>query len=112
MHGSIICKNRFFISKVNFDADLDWYLTQKEVAKSRNRELGELFQSGFGIHHAGMLRSDRNLTERLFSEGLIKVFVSFRFSFSTFSICRQGGHLGEFNLLAYALLMLPYSGTA
>lgn len=44
------------------------------MSKSRNRELGELFQSGFGVHHAGMLRSDRNLTERLFSEGLIKVF--------------------------------------
>lgn len=25
------------------------------------------------MHHAGMLRSDRNLTERLFSEGAIKV---------------------------------------
>ncbi|MCO5571323.1 hypothetical protein L7F22_025061 [Adiantum nelumboides] len=50
-------------------------LFKKEVAKSRNRQLGELFQSGFGIHHAGMLRSDRNLTERLFSIGLIKVLV-------------------------------------
>lgn len=29
--------------------------------------------SGIGIHHAGMLRSDRNLVERLFGEGLIKV---------------------------------------
>jgi hypothetical protein len=25
------------------------------------------------MHHAGMLRSDRNLTERLFSDGFIKV---------------------------------------
>jgi activating signal cointegrator complex subunit 3 len=25
-----------------------------------------------GLHHAGMLRSDRNLTERLFADGLIK----------------------------------------
>lgn len=25
------------------------------------------------MHHAGMLRPDRNLTERLFSEGAIKV---------------------------------------
>lgn len=50
-------------------------LFKKEVAKSRNRQVGELFQSGFGIHHAGMLRSDRNLTERLFSIGLIKVLV-------------------------------------
>lgn len=37
-----------------------------------NREVAELFDSGFGIHHAGMLRADRTLTERLFSEGLIK----------------------------------------
>ncbi|KAG0625562.1 hypothetical protein M758_2G065100 [Ceratodon purpureus] len=50
-------------------------MMKKEVSKSRNRELGELFASGFGVHHAGMLRSDRNLTERLFSEGLIKVLV-------------------------------------
>ncbi|KAG1230569.1 hypothetical protein G6F68_019278 [Rhizopus microsporus] len=33
----------------------------------------ELFQYGFGIHHAGMLRSDRSLTERMFAEGVIKV---------------------------------------
>jgi hypothetical protein len=25
------------------------------------------------MHHAGMLRGDRNLTERLFSDGFIKV---------------------------------------
>ncbi|KAJ7519602.1 hypothetical protein O6H91_20G045600 [Diphasiastrum complanatum] len=50
-------------------------LMKKEVLKSRNKELGELFQSGFGVHHAGMLRSDRNLTERLFSTGLLKVLV-------------------------------------
>ena len=37
------------------------------------REVQELFESGIGIHHAGMLRSDRNLVERLFGEGLLKV---------------------------------------
>jgi replicative superfamily II helicase len=46
---------------------------KREVEKSRNKELKELFNWGFGIHHAGMLRSDRNLMERLFSEGLIRV---------------------------------------
>ncbi|KAK9850259.1 hypothetical protein WJX84_005584 [Apatococcus fuscideae] len=46
---------------------------QKDVKKSRNREVQDLFPTGFGMHHAGMLRSDRNLTERLFSEGAIKV---------------------------------------
>ncbi|KAI9341779.1 Sec63 Brl domain-containing protein [Zopfochytrium polystomum] len=45
----------------------------KEVAKSRNKEMKELFSSGFGIHNAGMLRSDRNLTERNFEKGLLKV---------------------------------------
>lgn len=48
-------------------------ISQKEVVKSRNREVVELFGHGFGIHHAGMLRADRSLTERLFSDGLLKV---------------------------------------
>lgn len=34
-----------------------------------------MFAEGFGIHHAGMLRQDRNLVERYFSEGFIKVLV-------------------------------------
>ncbi|KAH7652348.1 DNA helicase protein [Dioscorea alata] len=50
-------------------------LRKKEVVKSRNREVVELFGHGFGIHHAGMLRADRSLTERLFSDGLLKVLV-------------------------------------
>ncbi|KAK1394463.1 hypothetical protein POM88_013519 [Heracleum sosnowskyi] len=48
---------------------------QKDVLKSRNRELVQLFDNGVGIHHAGMLRSDRGLTDKLFSEGLLKVLV-------------------------------------
>lgn len=34
-----------------------------------------MFPEGFGIHHAGMLRSDRNLMESMFSKGHIKVLV-------------------------------------
>ena len=41
--------------------------------KSRNRELGAHFLCGMGIHHAGMLRGDRKLTEQMFSDGAIKV---------------------------------------
>ncbi|KAH6801139.1 U5 small nuclear ribonucleoprotein helicase [Perilla frutescens var. hirtella] len=48
---------------------------KKEVLKSRNRQLVQFFESAVGIHHAGMLRADRGLTERLFSEGLLKVLV-------------------------------------
>lgn len=50
-------------------------LIKKEVMKSRNKDLVELFESGVGVHHAGMLRVDRGLTERLFSDGLLKVLV-------------------------------------
>ena len=45
----------------------------KQLAKNRDKDLKELFQFGFGVHHAGMSRSDRNLTERLFKDGAIKV---------------------------------------
>ena len=43
------------------------------VKKSRNREVGLHFQNGLGIHHAGMLRGDRKLTEQMFADGAIKV---------------------------------------
>ncbi|XP_038724943.1 DExH-box ATP-dependent RNA helicase DExH14 isoform X2 [Tripterygium wilfordii] len=50
-------------------------LIKKEVQKSRNKDLVQLFDNGVGVHHAGMLRADRGLTERLFSDGLLKVLV-------------------------------------
>ena len=43
--------------------------------KSRNAELKELIQNGVGVHHAGMLRSDRNLVEKMFEEGMLKLLV-------------------------------------
>ncbi|PWN91585.1 Sec63-domain-containing protein, partial [Acaromyces ingoldii] len=46
---------------------------KRELAASRNREVKELFETGFGIHHAGMLRSDRNLSERMFEAGITRV---------------------------------------
>ncbi|KAI7860666.1 Sec63 Brl domain-containing protein [Circinella umbellata] len=58
-----------------FDCSLESKFSnyKREVAKSRNRELKELFNFGFGMHHAGMLRSDRTLTERMFADGVLKV---------------------------------------
>ncbi|KAJ6262851.1 hypothetical protein Dda_1408 [Drechslerella dactyloides] len=46
---------------------------KRDVDKAKARELKELFRKGLGVHHAGMLRTDRNLMERLFAEGVIKV---------------------------------------
>ncbi|CAK4141075.1 unnamed protein product [Aphanomyces euteiches] len=43
------------------------------LLKSRNKEIQEFAPNGCGIHHAGMLRSDRNLTEQLFENGQLKV---------------------------------------
>lgn len=50
-------------------------LAQKAIGNSRNKYLGQLFQYGFSVHHAGMLRTDRNMVEKYFSQGLIKVLV-------------------------------------
>ena len=45
----------------------------KDMQSSRGRELRELLPKGIGIHHAGMARSDRNLMEKLFGNGVLKV---------------------------------------
>ncbi len=40
---------------------------------TKAREIRDPIPKGLGIHHAGMARADRNLMERLFTEGVIKV---------------------------------------
>jgi len=51
----------------------DYSTALRDMKHARAKELRDLFASGFGTHHAGMSRSDRNLVERLFGEGLMKV---------------------------------------
>ncbi|RCK67321.1 Antiviral helicase SLH1 [Candida viswanathii] len=55
------------------DSDSYEKFRREASGKNRSKELKELFQYGFGVHHAGMLRSDRNLTEKMFESGAIKV---------------------------------------
>lgn len=50
-----------------------WENFRRDIGQSRNREMKQLFDHGFGIHHAGMLRSDRNMMERMFDARAIKV---------------------------------------
>jgi antiviral helicase SLH1 len=45
----------------------------RDVKSSKSRELRELIPKGLGTHHAGMPRTDRNLVERLFADGVLKV---------------------------------------
>ncbi|KAJ3020927.1 UNVERIFIED_CONTAM: activating signal cointegrator 1 complex subunit [Siphonaria sp. JEL0065] len=65
----------------------------KEMGKSRNKELKELFGAGFGIHHAGMLRSDRNMVEKFFEKGYMRV------------LCCTATLAWGVNLPAYAVLI-------
>ncbi|KAJ3405457.1 activating signal cointegrator 1 complex subunit [Chytriomyces hyalinus] len=78
-----------------FDCSTDdsYGMAVKEMAKSRNKELKELFGSGFGTHHAGMLRSDRSMTEKFFEKGYTKV------------LCCTATLAWGVNLPAYAVLI-------
>lgn len=48
-------------------------LAMKDLKQTKGRELRELVPQGFGTHHAGMPRTDRNKIENLFASGHIKV---------------------------------------
>jgi len=48
---------------------------ERKLMRSRNADLKELFPSGFAVHHAGMVRSDRSMVEAAFSAGLIRCLV-------------------------------------
>ena len=45
----------------------------RELRSTKAKDIRDLIPKGLGVHHAGMARSDRNLIERLFGDGLIKV---------------------------------------
>ncbi|KAH9528174.1 activating signal cointegrator 1 complex subunit [Dermatophagoides farinae] len=49
--------------------------SDKLISKARYRNLNKFLLNGIGIHHAGMPRSERNIVEKLFSHGVIKVLV-------------------------------------
>jgi activating signal cointegrator complex subunit 3 len=66
--------DRFFVTQGKEGPQGDAYKRYADRAKkSRNREVSNHFYNGMGIHHAGMLRGDRKLTECMFADGAIKV---------------------------------------
>jgi len=44
-----------------------------QMQKSRNQKVNGLFMKAFGMHHAGLLRQDRNVVEKAFLNGSIRV---------------------------------------
>lgn len=51
-------------------------LLRQESENCTNRNLAEILPGGFGVHHAGLNRSDRALVEDLFAQGHVQVLVS------------------------------------
>ena len=49
----------------------DTAVSKHHLPKITDKKLKELVPAGLGFHHAGMLRSDRNIVEKLFVEGYI-----------------------------------------
>ena len=49
---------------------------QTELENIKDASLKDVMPYGFGIHHAGMTRSDRQLVEALFADGHLQVLVS------------------------------------
>jgi activating signal cointegrator complex subunit 3 len=68
----LVCKNNAssLLENVQHPQYTFW---KKKVEKSKSVELQNYFAKGMGVHHAGMLRADRNLTEQLYENGLLKV---------------------------------------
>ncbi|CAJ2645646.1 unnamed protein product [Trifolium pratense] len=87
----------------NNDTNPHYFFMKKEVIKSRNKDLVQLFEFGMGIHHAMMLRSDRGLTERLFSHGLLKaelISLVFNLDFRNLPLVSLSMHCGAFRYLS------------
>ena len=64
---------KYFITQGSEENGIAHSRYADKVEKSRNREVVKHFKNGMGIHHAGMLRGDRKLTEQMFNDGAIKV---------------------------------------
>lgn len=66
-----------------------WSSFRRQIGESRNKEMKQLFDSGFGMHHAGMLRTDRNMMERMFEARAIKVIPKRFLTWSQSNTCRN-----------------------
>ncbi|XP_067094233.1 activating signal cointegrator 1 complex subunit 3 [Osmerus mordax] len=70
-----MAKNRGETSFFQAEQGPDYGQCEKQIQRSRNKQMREFFPDGFGIHHAGMLRADRSLMESMFTRGYLKVLV-------------------------------------
>lgn len=72
---------RTFIQMAQSNMQSDLFLPEpslkdkfsREFNKNRDKDLKEITKFGFGCHHAGMARTDRNLVEKMFKDGALRV---------------------------------------
>ncbi|PAV79673.1 hypothetical protein WR25_24921 [Diploscapter pachys] len=62
-----------FLPRAAADKTRAYTESQKKMNTCRSKQLVEFFRLGFGIHHAGLVRHDRILMEKVFSAGHINV---------------------------------------
>lgn len=81
--NATVSLSRDFLEKATNNNERSFFLpnnvassfTIKMMNSAKSRELQNFLQNGIGIHHAGLLRSDRNLTEKMFSQGHIRLLI-------------------------------------
>jgi replicative superfamily II helicase len=59
--------------------DTKYFMVERDsfsLPKLQDKNLQKLCPLGLGFHHAGMLRRDRNLVEKLFLDGNIRILVA------------------------------------
>lgn len=68
------------IEMAKYFNEIEKFIPSKKVDKSiqsfKNKNLKQIVPFGIGIHNAGMLRKDRNIIEKLFLDGTIRVLVT------------------------------------
>ena len=72
-------KTALFFNEKSKEENDDFYLIQKDhsaLSRLRHKELQKLCPFGIGFHNAGLLRKDRNIVEKLFLEGKIRLLVT------------------------------------
>lgn len=71
---------QFILKKAMDQGDYAWIkppsIDKQSIPKIKDKELAKLAPFGLGFHHAGMLRKDRNIAEKLFNDGNIRILVA------------------------------------
>jgi pre-mRNA-splicing helicase BRR2 len=69
------CMKNDTLARIMRDDSASREVLQTEAEAAKSADLRDLLPYGFGVHHAGMTRVDRQLVEDLFADGHIQVAI-------------------------------------